>query len=330
MRRKNRLKINSLVGLVLVICIFSVCGLPLFWFANYQHMRPVTNFRSNLLAQASNDTTVYEYNGVEMRWTGVSSFQFRKDDLVVYVDPINLVQPVDQKYFATANIIIVTHDHTPHCSGPDAALVADENKTTVITVGRAFNTFSGFPAKEIKFVRPNDTVERDNIILEFVPAYNIVEERLHFHPKELEYLGVIIDFGGVRIYHAGDTDHIPEMATFNVDIAILPVSGNAWMTAREAAEAVESLKVSSDLKAAIPTHYGPPNFSGTVQDALNFQKYANTTVIILDLYTGEEHSETSQSSSSVSMPGFGWFVGIITLGVTILILKHYRVKSRRF
>jgi L-ascorbate metabolism protein UlaG (beta-lactamase superfamily) len=74
-----------------------------------------------------------------------------------------------------------------------------------------------------------------------------------FHPKRKGYLGFIVTLEGVRLYHAGDTDFIPEMWSLKVDIALLPVSGFEVMTAVEAAQAALALQP----QVAIPMHYGP-------------------------------------------------------------------------
>ena len=56
-------------------------------------------------------------------------------------------------------------------------------------------------------------------------------------------VGFVLSIGGLRIYHAGDTDHIPEMAQVTgVDVALLPVSGKYVMTAVEAVEAAHTLQ----------------------------------------------------------------------------------------
>lgn len=183
----------------------------------------------------------------------------------------------------------------------------------------------GIDAKEIRFVRPNDTLEIEDITLEFVHAYDEI-----IHPKRELLIGVIIDFGDVRIYYAGDTNLIPEMSTIVTDVALLPICGfNGMMNALEAAEAVEYLKISSDLHAAIPFHYGSVPQCATVSDAQVFQNKANTTVIILDIYMGEEEPINTEGSF-LSVPGFDWYVGIITLGITISILKFRQIKNRRF
>ena len=62
----------------------------------------------------------------------------------------------------------------------------------------------------------------------------------------------MVEVSGIRIYHAGDTDYIPEMKDLKVDIALLPVSGTYVMTAEQAVKA--ALAIGPGL--AIPMHYG--------------------------------------------------------------------------
>ena len=83
--------------------------------------------------------------------------------------------------------------------------------------------------------------------------------------NNMVWLGFIIEIGGVRVYHAGDTDYIPEMKTFKVDIALLPVSGTYVMTAAEAVEAALAI----NPKLAIPMHYDA--IVGSADDAKSFK-----------------------------------------------------------
>jgi L-ascorbate metabolism protein UlaG (beta-lactamase superfamily) len=99
-------------------------------------------------------------------------------------------------------------------------------------------------------------------LIQAVPAYNV---ETHFHPKRAGYLGFIVTVEGVRIYYAGDTDFIPEMADLHVDIAILPVCGLTVMDAEEAARAALALKP----QVAIPMHFG--GTLGTLEDAETFR-----------------------------------------------------------
>ena len=102
---------------------------------------------------------------------------------------------------------------------------------------------------DVRVVKPGETLTIDGVKIEAVPAYNTNKQ---FHPKENGWLGFIVEMEGVRIYHAGDTDMIPEMKELKVDIALLPVSGTYVMTAAEAVEA--ALAIQPGL--AIPMHYG--------------------------------------------------------------------------
>jgi L-ascorbate metabolism protein UlaG (beta-lactamase superfamily) len=105
------------------------------------------------------------------------------------------------------------------------------------------------------------------------PAYNTNKP---FHPKMNEWVGFIIEIEGIKIYHAGDTDLIPEMKDIDVDIALLPVSGTYVMTAKEAAQATKTFK---RCKIAIPMHYG--SLVGTASDAETFKENAGCDVKIL-------------------------------------------------
>ena len=85
-------------------------------------------------------------------------------------------------------------------------------------------------------------------------------------------MGYIIKHGNVIIYHAGDTDKIPEMEKLtgyakdgNEFVVILPISGSYVMTAEEAAEVASMLNPAM----AIQMHYGA-GVAGTVEDAQRF------------------------------------------------------------
>jgi Predicted Zn-dependent hydrolases of the beta-lactamase fold len=100
---------------------------------------------------------------------------------------------------------------------------------------------------EIMKVGEEKTVK--GIKVKAVPAYNIGKT---FHTKDKGWLGFVVEIEGVKIYHAGDTDFIPEMKDIKTDIALLLVSGTYVMTADEAVEATLTIKP----QIAIPMHYG--------------------------------------------------------------------------
>jgi len=196
---------------------------------------------------------MFEYKGVKISWLGHDCFKI-KNGKTIYIDPFNI------KEGEKANIIFVTHEHYDHCSLKDIKKIST-SETIVVAPESCKTQLSGM---KTKFVKPGDKIVVDGIEVEAVPAYNVNKFRIPgevFHPKEEEKVGYIITFGGVKIYHAGDTDLIQEMKNIQVDIALLPVSGTYVMTAEEAAEATKMIKT----EIAIPMHYGA--IVGTEKDA---------------------------------------------------------------
>lgn len=172
-------------------------------------------------------------------------------DKVIYFDPFRLPDGMPK-----ADIIFITHEHGDHMSPADVAKITKDN--TVIVIPKSVkHPFTG----NVVTVGVGETTSIEGIPVTVVPAYNVNKQ---FHTKEREWVGYIVTVDTVKIYIAGDTDRIPEMKSFDVDVALLPVSGTYVMTAEEAAEAAVDLKA----KVAIPMHYG--SVVGTKADAERF------------------------------------------------------------
>lgn len=213
---------------------------------------------------------MFEYGGVKISWLGHDGFKI-KNAKTVYVDPYEI------KGGEEADILLISHNHEDHCSPEDVKKIVSE-KTTIITTAESKRELSKTKAKEILVAKPGQKILIDDVAIETVPAYNVNKFRSPghpFHPKENEMLGFIVTMNGVRIYHAGDTDLIPEMERFNVDVACLPVSGTYVMTAEEAVESTRHIK----LKLAIPMHYG--SIVGDDRDAERFKTLASCEVRVL-------------------------------------------------
>ncbi|MFW9905934.1 MAG: MBL fold metallo-hydrolase [Candidatus Thorarchaeota archaeon] len=238
------------------------------------------------------------YNGVNITWLGNAGFKLKKENLIVYIDPYQIsVNETDK-----ADIIVASHGHIDHLSIVDIGKIADGDKTIFYTPHPVQidefcvldEDIQKLKVKEIHYIKPGDIIEEFGVIFEFIPAYNIDKynpsqpDQL-WHPPEANWTGIIVDFGNVRIYHAGDTDHIPEMKQVSCDIALLPVMGGAMMTGEEAAEAIDSLNTAIMVKYAIPMHYTYPititelgNITiGSLVEAEEFLEKANCTVVIL-------------------------------------------------
>ena len=177
-------------------------------------------------------------------WLGHDSFRLTGSQ-TVYIDPWKLRGDPPP-----ADIILVTHEHSDHLSKNDIAKLS--TPTTVI-VGPAAVT-SQIKGDTVT-VAPGDTITVQGVVVGAVPAYNISKFRspgVPYHDVADGKVGYVVEMDGRRIYHAGDTDAIPEMAQIEADVALIPVSGTFVMTAEEAAEACRTLRA----KVAVPMHYG--------------------------------------------------------------------------
>lgn len=174
-----------------------------------------------------------------LTWLGHDAFRLLADGVTLYFDPFQL-----QGDPPKADIILISHDHYDHCSPEDIAKISKAD-TLIFTERQAAAKLSG----HVICLAPGEVHTAGAIRIEAVPAYNTDKK---FHPAANAWLGFIVTVQGVSIYHAGDTDRIPEMKDFKADIALLPVSGTYVMTADQAAEAALDLHP----KLAIPMHYG--------------------------------------------------------------------------
>lgn len=214
----------------------------------------------------------FKYGEVEVTWLGHAAFMISHRGNIIYVDPFN-IQPKGR-----ADIILVTHEHFDHLSLEDIKKIV-KPETYIIAPENCRDKLRLLKTGVVKLVKPGDSVEIKGVKVEAVPAYNVNKFRapgIVYHPREEGSVGYVIELDGVRIYHAGDTDFIPEMRNLNVDIALVPVSGTFVMTAEEAAEAVNTFKP----KIAIPMHYGA--IVGSRADAERFKGLAKVDVVILE------------------------------------------------
>ena len=196
-------------------------------------------------------------------WLGHDGFRIETDK-IIYIDPYQISGG------PPADIILISHEHFDHCSPEDVEKIQKQD-TVIVTEKDSAKKLKG----DIRVVKPGNSVEIGDIKIEAVPAYNTDKD---FHPKKNEWLGFILEVEGLKIYHAGDTDRIPEMKSFNVDIALLPVSGTYVMTADQAVEAALDI----NPKIAIPMHYGA--IVGDRSDAERFRDAlkGKLDVVILD------------------------------------------------
>jgi L-ascorbate metabolism protein UlaG (beta-lactamase superfamily) len=198
-------------------------------------------------------------------WLGHDAFKIAASK-IIYLDPYGLTGELEP-----ADVICISHDHYDHCSPDDVANLQKED-TVIVAAENCRGKLKG----DVRLVKAGDKVTVDDLTIEAIPAYNIKREKQQFHPREAGGVGFILMVEGTRIYHAGDTDPIPEMEGLGVDIAMIPVSGVYVATAEEAVEAANKIKP----KVVIPMHYG--SFVGSRADAERFKELWPGEVVILE------------------------------------------------
>jgi len=206
-----------------------------------------------------------DIDGVGLSWLGHAGFKL-VGELVVAIDPFRITAVSGDK----ADVVFITHEHFDHCSPEDLVQIVSP-ETVIVAPHVARDCLAPFPNEKL-FVEPFEKGEVFGVPFYTVPAYNVNKFRAPgqvFHPKEDGRVGYVIGLRGLRFYHAGDTDVIPEMSQVEAEVAMLPVSGVYVMTAEEAAEA---LKLIRGVQLAIPMHWGA--IVGSVEDAVRFKRLA--------------------------------------------------------
>ncbi|VVB84014.1 Beta-lactamase superfamily domain protein [uncultured archaeon] len=201
---------------------------------------------------------------IEIKWLGHSGFLI-KNHHVIYIDPFNIKEDSEK-----ADFILLTHSHYDHCSIADIKnIIKDGTKILLTADSQSKITRFQIPIN-IHIIEPNKELTFGELKISTVPAYNLDNPA---HPKEEGWVGYIIKMNDVSVYHAGDTDFIPEMQKLTGHrqpdkkfIALLPIGGRFTMNAEEAVEAAKLIKPF----LAIPMHYG--SIIGSNEDAEEFAR----------------------------------------------------------
>jgi L-ascorbate metabolism protein UlaG (beta-lactamase superfamily) len=191
-------------------------------------------------------------------WFKQSAFLWKGDGLVVYIDPWGVTTD------DPADAIFITHAHFDHFSHEDIEKIRKDG-TQIVAPADVARELSG----DVTPVGPGDSVEAAGVKAQVVPAYNIAEERLEAHPKANRWVGYVFNLGSNTYYHAGDTDHFPELSELRADVAFLPIGGTYTMDHAEAAGLARAI----GPQIAVPMHYG--FVVGTPADAERFAKEAS-------------------------------------------------------
>jgi L-ascorbate metabolism protein UlaG (beta-lactamase superfamily) len=176
-------------------------------------------------------------------WFRQAAFRWRGDERTIYIDPWGT--PPDAP---PADVIFITHAHADHFERNEIARLST-GSTKLVAPHDVARELSG----DVTPVAPGESHEVGGVRFTTVPAYNVAEHRLDHHPKANRWVGYIMELGGHTCYHAGDTDHAPELDDVKADVSFLPIGGDPYtMAADEAAGLAKEIAP----RIAVPMHYG--------------------------------------------------------------------------
>ncbi|MBQ8457620.1 MAG: MBL fold metallo-hydrolase [Prevotella sp.] len=199
-------------------------------------------------AQKTDEFTTKSGKTVKITCIKHASLEITYDGVEIQIDPVGVGAKPETDYgqFPKANLILITHEHRDHFEREAIAQIRTP-ATTVYSNTAVYNMFRNC----IALANGDSVAYRDDITLKVVPAYNYSEGRTQFHPKGRDN-GYILTIDGLRIYIAGDTEDIPEMAEIkDIDIAFLPCNQPYTMTIDQLVKAAKTIKP----KVLFPYHY---------------------------------------------------------------------------
>ena len=189
-------------------------------------------------------------NGKTVTFTCIkhATLRIQYDGLEIQIDPVGkgLKPQTDYARFPKADVVLVTHEHFDHFDRDAIAVLRKES--TVVYANPAVRGMLGFGNA---LANGESATIREDVTIEAVPAYNTTPGREKFHPKGRDN-GYVLTLGGLRVYIAGDTEDIPEMAALkDIDVAFLPCNQPYTMTPEQAAAAARTIRP----KVLFPYHY---------------------------------------------------------------------------
>lgn len=199
-----------------------------------------------------------------MTWLGQAGFLMRGGGATVLVDAFlsnvgerRVAPALDPESLSDVDIVLCTHEHWDHLDGPTVAAVARASPHARVVVPAPVTdraVAAGVPAHRVVGALAHEPLAGLPLRVTPVPACHGVDvaDAYNFGTDLsaglVRYLGYVLEFPGVRVYHAGDTLWWPGqegvLRDLGVDVALLPING------RDAAREAENIVGNMDHREA--------------------------------------------------------------------------------
>ena len=223
---------------------------------------------------------------MEVRFLGHSCFELADGDTRVLIDPFLSGNPKAAVSAGEVNpsAILLTHGHGDHFG--DTVEIAKRTGAPVLAIVEIARELA---EEGIETHDPNmgGTVKFDWGWVRMVPAWHSSTTP---RGTASTAAGLVISFGGVTVYHLGDTCSFTDMQLVGkrtpIDIALMCIGGHYTMDRTEAVDAAEWI----GARTIIPCHYNTFGLIETDAGAFKSDVESATSSTVIILEPGETHT----------------------------------------
>jgi len=236
---------------------------------------------------------------MEIKFHGHSCFELSEGETRVLIDPF--LEPNNPAAVTTGEEVdpthvFISHGHADHMA--DAVGVATRTGAECVAIVEIANWLEEQGVENVYDPNLGGTVRFDWGWVKLVPAWHTStlpgSAEAPFSPTSGTVIGtaagLLVNLGGVTVYHAGDTCLFGDMKLIAernpIDVALLPISGHYTMDRHDGVVAAELVGAAT----VIPMHFDtfPPIETDTAAFKADVEGKTSSTVVVLE--PGQSHT----------------------------------------